>query len=355
MEKISPTPFSYKDCKKIPINDVKITVPKLYAGISNPSSYWSHASQKSNLKIVNAKANIDAIDDMNLNNEIPYSVPSALLLAYKYHADVLLRPDDVWLMICHGLSKHININSEKLRKLFVDHEGKKDIVIVRPEPFEKMNWESATEDFAAQLQKEVKGDFVKTVIADFSTTTKIDYTASLLSVMASMKHFFTYKMICGSGIRNVYMAGTLEDWKKLKEKTESLAKYELDWWIKKLLPIIDNFILTYLGKPDLKFWNYMVDMVDGIGGSGMRTKKSDFTGWIIHFYPYQKNGYPTGEKIKSREFPNIVLKSPVIVKDLPSGKQYNMKFLTGFSGIGYSDEIFTPQLSYAYAIKEPQQ
>eukprot|EP01022_Parablepharisma_sp_SALTPOND_P012738 TRINITY_DN1651_c0_g1_i2.p1 TRINITY_DN1651_c0_g1~~TRINITY_DN1651_c0_g1_i2.p1 ORF type:complete len:348 (-),score=37.90 TRINITY_DN1651_c0_g1_i2:321-1265(-) len=299
--------------KKIPIQELKITVPPLSMKKSSPNDYWKNASKKKTLSVVYTKANIDAISDFNINCEIPFGVPAALLLAYKYHADVLLRPDDIWITICHGLAKHISINAETLRKHFVDHDGKKKLVILRPEPFDKMNWEAATGDFASLLQKEVKGDFSKVVECDFTTTTRIEHVASLVSLMSTMKHYFEYNMICGSGIRNVYMAGTLEDWKKLRAKTEAIAKYNLEWWTEKLLYIIDNFIATFEGKASLKFWNYMVDKVDGTGASGIRTKKSDFTGWLINFYPYTKDGYKVKDKIKPRDFPKTILKALVLL------------------------------------------
>jgi hypothetical protein len=52
-------------------------------------------------------------------------------------------------------------------------------------------------------------------------------------------------MVCGCGISKVMLTGTLEDWQKVKEKTENLRKYECDWWLDFLLPVLDKFILAY--------------------------------------------------------------------------------------------------------------
>ncbi len=341
--------------KKIPIQDIKITAPHISGKHSSTSNFWSRASKKGALKVVHSKESCPAAVEFDSSTStIPFSLPAALLLAYTYHADVLIRPDDVWIMACFNLAKHINLNSEKLRHMFVDHEGKKLITIKRPEPFASMDWESATKDFADAIQKEVKGDFCKTLACDFSTSGPIEYVASLLGLMSSMKHFFEYRMICGSGIRNVYMTGTAADWKKLREKVASLAKFEFKEWVDRMLYIVDNFIATFEGKPDLKFWNYMVDKVDGIGGSGMRTPKSDFSGWLVSFYAYDEEGRPVGKAMKPRDFPRVVLKSPVKVIDMAEGgKEYNMKFMTGFSGISCKDGVFAPQLSYAYTYKIP--
>ena len=44
---------------------------------------------------------------------------------YNAHGDILLVPDDIWLMISLYLAKYIDANAEKLRNQFVKHEGQK--------------------------------------------------------------------------------------------------------------------------------------------------------------------------------------------------------------------------------------
>ncbi|MDR3548917.1 MAG: DUF4419 domain-containing protein [Candidatus Pacebacteria bacterium] len=339
--------------KKIPIQDVKITVPAISGKHSSTSKFWSRASMKRDLMVVYSKESCPAaVEFDSYSSTIPFSLPAALLLAYNYHADVLIRPDDVWIMACFNLARHINLNSEKLRHMFVDHEGKKQIKINRPESFADMDWESVTEDLADAIQKEVKGDLRNTLACNFSTSGPIEYVASLLGLISSMKHFFECCMAGGCGIRNVYMTGTAADWKKLREKVASLAKFEFEDWVDRMLYIVDNFIATFEGKPDLKFWNYMVDNVDGINTSGERTPKSDFSGWLINFYAYDEDKHRVGKMMKVTDFPRVVLKSRVKVIDLAEGgKEYKMKFMTGFSGISCTNGVFAPQLSYAYAYK----
>ena len=41
-----------------------------------------------------------------------------------------LSPDDVWLTVCQGFCSHILLNSEKMRKEFVDFDGKKELRVV---------------------------------------------------------------------------------------------------------------------------------------------------------------------------------------------------------------------------------
>ena len=51
------------------------------------------------------------------------------------------------------------------------------------------------------------------------------------------------KQTCG--ISKVRQEGTLEDWVHLREKAEDLGQFELDWWTKDILWILDKIIGTY--------------------------------------------------------------------------------------------------------------
>lgn len=56
---------------------------------------------------------------------------AAIEKAYSRHLHLHLRPDDVWLTICQGVSRHLQHgeNAEKYRSVFVDHEGQEEITV----------------------------------------------------------------------------------------------------------------------------------------------------------------------------------------------------------------------------------
>ena len=61
-----------------------------------------------------------------------HAIFSAFLFAYNSHEDIVLSPDDIWLMVCIYFSQYVNDHAEQLRKLFVDHEdGRKTLTIVQ--------------------------------------------------------------------------------------------------------------------------------------------------------------------------------------------------------------------------------
>ena len=54
----------------------------------------------------------------------------AFLHPYNRHGNILLVPDDVWLVILMFLSKYIDRHAEKLRPAFVRHEGKAELKVI---------------------------------------------------------------------------------------------------------------------------------------------------------------------------------------------------------------------------------
>ncbi len=60
-----------------------------------------------------------------------HAIFAAFLYAYDSHEDIVLSPDDIWLMIYIYFYKYVNDNAEQLRKVFVGHEDKKLLTIVQ--------------------------------------------------------------------------------------------------------------------------------------------------------------------------------------------------------------------------------
>lgn len=98
---------------------------------------------------------------------------------------------------------------------------------------------------------------------DFSTTTPLYKTMSTAMIMNSFKEFFDYgRMMIACGINNIYMAGEREDWAKMIPKLKNLEKYDVDGKLKEyinhVLVILENFLQTFDGKPDLDWWNLVM-------------------------------------------------------------------------------------------------
>lgn len=58
-------------------------------------------------------------------NSIENSFVGAVHAAYARHYPLVISPDMIWQCIAQGFAIHVNRNAERLRDLFVTHEGKK--------------------------------------------------------------------------------------------------------------------------------------------------------------------------------------------------------------------------------------
>ncbi|RIB10012.1 hypothetical protein C2G38_1887320, partial [Gigaspora rosea] len=211
---------------------------------------------------------------------------AAILHAYNHHKHLRLSPDDVWLTISQGVSEHINRNPEKFRNRFVQHEGKKKLLIqvgdiISGTTFEG-NWPVAINRLVTAADKHVEKMDIKNLLeCNFSTTTSNSLTASRIVLLDSVKSYFKYSFSTLCGIPKVTLEGTLEDWMKLQEKVVHLRKLnlELDFWLDRLEPVIWNLVATYRGEVDEDFWGRIVK-IDKVFGSGGGTFVS---GWLMNF------------------------------------------------------------------------
>jgi len=72
--------------------------------------------------------------------------------------------------------------------------------------------------------------------------------------MDTYSSYFKYNMHCVCGIPAITLTGSVADWQRMRDRIEVLGTYELQWWIERLRPILDEFIQTIQGHPNREFW-----------------------------------------------------------------------------------------------------
>jgi hypothetical protein len=102
------------------------------------------------------------------------------------------------------------------------------------------------------------------------------------------------------GIPSVTLEGTPEDWKKVLKKTQQLKKYDLDWWVNDLTPILKEFVNASKGKVNTRFWQDMVMILHPkqlcFGGARKCSghihleAPTMLDGWFLKFFPYNQKG-----------------------------------------------------------------
>ncbi|MBQ9309500.1 MAG: DUF4419 domain-containing protein [Bacteroidales bacterium] len=221
-----------------------------------------------------------------------------LLKAWCQHRPVTLSPDAIWLVICQQVSHSINENPEKYRKILVNHEGKKELKVETGADLlsSQADWAGLIAGFTAEIGKYTNNDIASSLVADFSTTGPDELIASEVTLMDAVKPYFDYTVIYAAcGIPSITLTGTPEDWRKVLEKTRSLAALGFGWWTSKLEPILEEFVSASEGHPDYWFWKDIVKKtrprtIQGPTCSKHPVKQTEFDGWFLQFFPFDNKG-----------------------------------------------------------------
>ena len=215
-----------------------------------------------------------------------HSVIGAVHMAFALHHPLSLSPDHIWMCIAQGLASHVNANADKLRNKFVQHEGKETLIVQRDD-FVKGKadnpWPEVFDAFSEQIRTYVGPETHDLLTPDFTTTGPNEKAAAQVVLMDTLKNYFSYEVHTRCGIPEITLEGTVDDWKKLRAKALSLARYDLDWWIESLKPILDQFVDAASGKVDKQFWCDIYKRNNRSGGPYV-------TGWIITLFPYLTRG-----------------------------------------------------------------
>jgi hypothetical protein len=207
----------------------------------------------------------------------------ALHAAFMSHRPVCLSPDILWLTLTQGLAHHINANAETLRPQFVRHEGKLTIE-VRRDDFVKGSPENPWPEVFRAFSEAILDHLGPThglIVADFSTTGPVERAASEVVLLDAMQSYFSYELHTACGIPSITLEGTVEDWQSVVRRVQAWERFGLGWWIRPLLPILEQFVAAAAGTVDRAFWESIYKW-QGSRGSG----SAHTTGWVSTLFPY---------------------------------------------------------------------
>jgi len=308
------------------------------------------------------KNGIEAIsDDKEIIISEQCGFVHAVYLAFTHHIPLCFGPDDLWNLIIQGVSIHIAQNAEELRDMFVDFDGKK-MLMIRRDHFVKgsprNDWAGCFEEWSKLVTDNIGEANAKCFIPKFSTTGALEKALHELSLMDAMKSYFRYGCCTMCGISQVKLMGTLEDWQTLRKMVSDLRKYDLDWWMDYVEPVIDEIINTYQGKVDKKFW-YTIYKEWSTYGSGA----TDYvTGWVTHFFPYLqkkkrtkfwtlqelqggREQYCRNTRASITSVPNGVTQTPFTWYYYQ--EEFSMNIYGGFAGCEMDGDYVRPVLAWA--------
>ena len=292
-------------------------------------------------------------------------VLNGFFTAHCNHYPIKIKPDDIWLLIIQGFANHIDLNSYSLKKLFVNYEGKKELIVKYPLSDIKEINKEILEDFSKQIIEQITNyigeELINILTPNFTTTTYNSKIICQISIMGAFKHYFDYGMqILGCGVPYVVLDGTSEDYKKIIDKAIYLKKYEFDWYIDRIIPYLKKMVEAKEGKMDKEYFKNMIqrkELIEELRGAYGKLGEYQvhaLFGWFLQFFSHikskdKKNTYEfEGESIKIKDFELLaeqILKVPFILYDEVNKKKYNMKFEAGFVGCDQNEnkEVFPVQ------------
>ena len=252
-------------------------------------------------------------------------------------------------MIVQAFSHHVNANSEELRNYFVNFDGKKTLEVSYVNKVKKISQidKKILEDFSKQInEKMIKylgEEIVENLTPNFTTTNYDSTIICKMSIMGAFKKYFDYRMSIGiiCGFPYIIMEGSAKDYYIIKSKAKKLSKFKFDWYINRILPIIEKMIEAKEGKIDIEFFKKMISYRSGICGAS-----DSFDGWILDFFAYTN---ADGNKVKrfedrriySDDLENLAAQQlivPFTIKDINLDKEINMKYKVGFIGCDQNEE-----------------
>mmetsp|Transcript_26706 Transcript_26706/g.48982 ORF Transcript_26706/g.48982 Transcript_26706/m.48982 type:complete len:390 (+) Transcript_26706:58-1227(+) len=265
-----------------------------------------------------------------------WGLVSTIVDAYNMHHELVLRPDDIWQAIMTQFGFYVNANGESLRDRFVDFQGKRTLVVHMGGTLHTCNYA----EFARRMVDEniinniKEPTLVEWLLPAFSTTSVHDRVVAAVSIMSTLQNYFEFVCCLRCGIPRVTLLGTVEDWQMLRGKVDKLLDYNLKdelmtAWHKLLVPVLDNFITSAMGKADLGFWDVVCSRHGG--GSG----PSYLSGWVTVFSVFKADGQWQGHvnedtkwpKIDTNKLPCGTFSAPVLVDD--NGTQYDTQMIAG--------------------------
>ena len=277
------------------------------------------------------------------------------LNAYFDHCPIKVSPNVIWQLILNQFSEYVNDNSERLRNIFVNFEGKKDIECIRIGSFEDVYKykDDLIEEFCNKISENIGNELTDILTPNFTTSTKESIIAGKVSIMSTFKKYFNYSIgMVSCGIPYILLEGTLEDWKKILEKLKSLSKYK--FMAEKIEKDIIEIINTKEGKINLDFWRAIImetkkTITEWEGCMDVKVERELITGWILDFYDRTKV-----KKENLKELNEEVIEAPITIEEKNSGKTKSAVIYAGIRDLKQDPNTYVvePIVNYCFSFND---
>jgi hypothetical protein len=131
-----------------------------------------------------------------------------------------------------------------------------------------------------------------------------------------------------------------------------LKKFQLDWWVDELNPILAEFIKSSKGEVDQQFWQSMFRYRSQKGCTAPDT----INGWFVKFFPYDVEGKRNNLKeiTNTNKIPKGIVKVDLEYMCVDGGKSKNtqLELWSGFMGLKQNSETFALKPEIGWMIRK---
>ncbi|KYF61289.1 hypothetical protein BE11_17140 [Sorangium cellulosum] len=208
----------------------------------------------------------------------------AAYTAFTQRYPLVLSPDVIWFCLARGFTLHLAA-SEEQRRRFLPEDHEFELVVERPDfTLGGVNpWPALFPDFSRQVSARI-GRLRELVTANFSTTGPVERVASELTVTTPLAPHHDWEAPFPGdmvyplrGIPRIYLLGTSDDWRWVRQRAATLGSFGQDRWTRALLPVLDQIAASAEGRADPKFWRAFFRY---------ENPADELTGWIHVLFPY---------------------------------------------------------------------
>jgi len=358
--------MSFSSSKKKASKDIKQN-SNIFGEKDNDDIYNFKSKQKQN--IIEGKSENEALKII-LNDNLPkptkwdedkiwsfgyHKVLLGYLNAYFDHCPIKVSPNVIWQLILNNFSKYVNDNSERLRKIFVNFEGKKALKCIRIGSFKDVYKyeDDLIQEFCNKISENIGNELTHILTPNFTTSTKESIIAGKVSIMSTFKKYFNYSIgMCTCGIPYILLEGNLEDWEKILKKLKSLSKF--GFYIKDIEKDIKEIINTKKGKINLDFWRKIImetkrTITEVRGCMPVEVERELITGWILDFY--------NRTEVKKEDLKDLneeVINAPVSITEGKSGETKSAVIYAGIRDLKQDPitYIVEPIVNYCFSFND---
>ncbi|KAI2622393.1 hypothetical protein GGR54DRAFT_61711 [Hypoxylon sp. NC1633] len=303
---------------------------------------------------------------------------AGVIRAFNQDLHLIIRPDDVWQAILSQFTLFVNGNAERLRHMFVTHEGKRELTIdLTPMTLSELDLGKVAQEVTSMIQDNVvDAELRQWMIPDFSTTTDHDKAVAAFTMMGAMQKYFKYEMWGGCGLPSVTLLGTRYDWEMLANRVNKLHKYgkECQHWASLLKPVMRYMLRTFDEPDSQEVKDFWLRVAYKAGKDDYQDGVETLSGWITAFAYFEGDGKVTkdyeeenirpkdGELdrkrltldgvlyplIKARSVTKSLVLLPIKIIDMEAGVQKFATAVSGSIGMSISESGTTAQPASAW-------